>query len=87
MTEAHRIAMRRQRPRDLLPDNHAPKRRGDNRINSRIREQSGQRLPQFFRESRVLQDQRALHVRAAVEAARQLKMPVADRSRLFKKLQ
>src|SRR6266436_9471797 len=83
---AERITVRRQRPRHLLPNNYPTQRWGDNCIDSRIRKQSSQRLPQLFCKSRILQNKRTLRVGAAVEAARQLKMTMADRSRLLKQL-
>lgn len=68
----------RQGPRYFLADNDAAERGRYHRSDDGVREKRGQRAPQLFRIARILQDERALHVGAAVQAAGKLKMAVPD---------
>src|SRR5881394_1869782 len=67
-----------QRSRNFLSDDEPADCWRNNGVHSNIRKQLRQGLPEFFREPRVLQHQRALHVRSAVPSTRELKMPMPD---------
>ncbi len=67
-----------QGARDFLADDDAAERRRHHRFDGGVRKKRSQRAAQFFRGTRILQDERALYVRPAVQAAGELKMAVPD---------
>ena len=77
----------RQRSRDFLANNESAHRRRNYRINSGVRKKRRQRLPQLLGKARILQDQRALDICAAVQPAGQLKVAMTDGARRLEHLQ
>src|ERR1700719_638926 len=67
-----------QGTRDFLPDDDTTERRRHNRFDDGVREKRRESSTELFRIARILQRQRALHVRPAVQSAGQLEMSVAD---------
>lgn len=72
---------------NLITDDDAPERRGHDARDRKFTETLGKRMTELFGVLRVLENQGALNVCAAVSPARKLKMPGADRSDLFEKLE
>jgi hypothetical protein len=72
-----RIFSRGQGTRDLLPDDYATKRRRHNGVDLGIRKERGQGMSKPFGEAWILQYKGALHIRAAVKTAGQLKVAMA----------
>jgi hypothetical protein len=69
---------------DFLPDDDAAERRGDHRVDTRIRKQSGESLAELLGETGILQDQGALDISVAVAPAGEFEVAVADGAGEFK---
>src|SRR6266404_3144854 len=67
-----------QGTRNFLAYDEAPQRRRNDRFDGGVREKRRKSATQLFSVTGILQDERALHIGAAVQAAGKLEMPVPN---------